>query len=368
MKEKLGKYIREYSVRDKGKGYPVYSVTNSKGFCQEYFGKNVASENTSNYKVVPKGCFAYNPSRINVGSVACQDKEDFVSVSPIYVIFEVSQEISQDYLMYYLKSNYCMTYIKAYARGAVRNNLKLSQLGEFEIPVPPISEQQRIVAELDLISSIIDKKKAQLIECEQLAHSIFYDMFADILNANPRFRLKDVASYCVGLTYKPSNVSENGTIVLRSSNIQDNSLDFKDIVRVDIDVPENKYVRDGDILMCARNGSARLVGKVARITKLSEKMSYGAFMTTIRSQYNDFLFHFFLSDYFRHQLTTSQTATINQITSKMLDNIKLNIPELDLQQQFAERIEAIEKQKALVQASIAEAETLFNSRMDYYFN
>ena len=81
-----------------------------------------------------------------------------------------------------------------------------------------------------------------------------------------------------------------------------------------------------------------------------------------------FLFHFFLSDFFRSQLTTSKTATINQITSRMLDNIKLNVPPLSLQQQFAEKIEAIEKQKALVQASIAETETLFNSRMDYYFN
>jgi type I restriction enzyme S subunit len=120
--------------------------------------------------------------------------------------------------------------------------------------------------------------------------------------------------------------------------------------------------------MCARNGSARLVGKVARIRNLIEKMSFGAFMTIIRSKYNDFLFYFFLSEYFRSQLTTSKTATINQITSKMLDNIKLNVPPLPLQQSFASKIEAIERQKALVQQSITETETLFNSRMDYYFD
>ncbi len=119
--------------------------------------------------------------------------------------------------------------------------------------------------------------------------------------------------------------------------------------------------------MCARNGSARLVGKVARIKDISEKMSFGAFMTIIRSEYNDFLFNYFLSDYFRCQLTTSKTATINQITSRMLDNIKTNIPPLSLQQEFAEKVEAIERQKALIQQSIDEVQTLFDSRMDYWF-
>ena len=120
--------------------------------------------------------------------------------------------------------------------------------------------------------------------------------------------------------------------------------------------------------MCARNGSARLVGKVARIKDISEKMSFGAFMTIIRSEYNDFLFNFFLSDYFRCQLTTSKTATINQITSRMLDNIKINIPPLSLQQEFADKVEAIERQKTLVQQSIAETQTLFDSRMDHWFS
>ena len=251
--------------------------------------------------------------------------------------------------------------------GTTRKRISRKNLEKIPIPVPSINEQERIVEELDLLSSIIEKKKAQLKEYDQLAQSIFYSMFGDQLEANSTNYLKDVASYYIGLTYKPTDVSEEGTIVLRSSNIQNNILDYNDIVRVNLNVGENKTVKDGDILMCARNGSARLVGKVARIRNINEKMSFGAFMTIIRSNYNDFLFHFFLSDFFRSQLTTSKTATINQITSRMLDNIKLNVPPLSLQQEFAEKIEAIEKQKALVQASIAETETLFNSRMDYYF-
>ncbi len=246
-------------------------------------------------------------------------------------------------------------------------HLSAKKINQINIPVPPIAEQERIVAELDLLQGIIEKKKEQLKAYDQLAQSIFYTMFGDILNASPTLSLKDIASYIIGLTYKPSDVCETGTIVLRSSNIQNNLLDFKDIVRVNVDIKDNKYVQDGDILMCARNGSAKLVGKVARIKNLSEKTSFGAFMTIIRSDYNDYLFHFFLSDYFRSQLTTSKTATINQITSRMLDNIKLNVPPLSLQEEFAEKVEAIERQKALVQQSIDETQTMFDYTMDKYF-
>ena len=70
MKVRLGDYIQEYLVRNKAEeDIPVYSVTNTHGFCRDYFGKEVASKDRSTYKIVPMGAFAYNPSRINVGSV-----------------------------------------------------------------------------------------------------------------------------------------------------------------------------------------------------------------------------------------------------------------------------------------------------------
>ena len=92
----------------------------------------------------------------------------------------------------------------------------------------------------------------------------------------------EIAEYYNGLTYKPEMVVEDksGTIVLRSSNIQDSKLDFNDIVRVNIQAKEKNIVRKNDILMCSRNGSAKLVGKTAIINK-TEKMYFGAFMMLI---------------------------------------------------------------------------------------
>ena len=82
---KLGSLISEYSVRNKAdENIPVYSVTNEQGFCTGYFSKEVASQDRTTYKIVPRGCFAYNPSRINVGSVDVQECEDRVIVSPLW--------------------------------------------------------------------------------------------------------------------------------------------------------------------------------------------------------------------------------------------------------------------------------------------
>ena len=274
-------------------------------------------------------------------------------------ILQPTDDIKAKFLYYYLK------WFDVPSLGYSRH-YKL--LKECLVPVPPLQVQKQICSLLDKLSRVIEAKKEQLKELDNLAQAIFYDMFGDTLESAPTKCLKDVAEYYIGLTYSPKDVADNGTVVLRSSNIQGNVLDFEDTVRVNMAISDKKIVQDGDILMCARNGSARLVGKVARIKNLSEKMSFGAFMTIIRSPYNDFLFQFFLSHYFRNQLITSKTATINQITTKMLDGIKLNVPSPEQQQSFAEKVEAIERQKELINQSIREVQTLFDSRMDYWFS
>ena len=257
-----------------------------------------------------------------------------------------------------------------YGKGVTIKHLVKSTLVSIPVPVPPIVEQQRIVSELDLLTGIIDKKNAQLRDLDALAQSIFYEMFGDpITNEKgwPVRFLEEIASSQIGLTYKPENVSETGTIVLRSSNIQNSIIDLNEIVRVNCDIKEKQFVREGDILMCSRNGSFRLVGKVAKIQNLPERMSYGAFMTTIRSDYNDYLFGFFKTPAFRAQLGLAKTATINQITVKMLNAIQLPVPPKDIQSSFAERIAHITSQQNAIIESLKGIQHLFNSRMSLYF-
>lgn len=278
--------------------------------------------------------------------------------------------ISRRYLFYFLKTE--GKNILESAFGVAQPNVSTSKLTELYIPVPTQNVQERIVAELDKINETIEDCRELLRNLDALAQSLFNDYFGDPA-INPKgWQTKSLDEICeaisTGITYKPDNVADFGTIVLRSSNIQNSSLVLDDIVRIDMPLKPSQYVQKNDILMCSRNGSARLVGKVALIPELKEKMSWGAFMTIIRSNYYHFLFQYFRLPAFREQLTKTKTTTVNQITIGMLKKIHLPVPPLSLQKKFAERIEQIEAQKKIVESTIAELQTLLDSRMDYWFN
>lgn len=168
----LGNYITPYSVKNKNnEDIPVYSVTNSEGFCRDYFSKEVASKDKTTYKIVPKGCFAYNPSRINVGSIDWQRKEDRVIVSPLYNVFTISEELDAQFLYYYLKSDMSLHYIKELASGSVRDNLKLETLMKFPIPELPLTEQKKISSILDNLTEAVSLANMCLQKLDQLVKS-----------------------------------------------------------------------------------------------------------------------------------------------------------------------------------------------------
>ena len=177
------------------------------------------------------------------------------------------------------------------------------------------------------------------------------ELFGDPTINTKKYPLKllpEIAEYWNGLTYKPDDVADKGTIVLRSSNIQNMTLDFEDIVRVNCKIGEKKYVHENDILMCSRNGSARLVGKVALIKNIEEPMSFGAFMLIIRSAYYPYLMTYFQMPAFRAQIVTGATTTINQITGRMLDNVKLPVPDMYVVNQFADFVNQVNKSKLVI--------------------
>jgi type I restriction enzyme S subunit len=149
-------------------------------------------------------------------------------------------------------------------------------------------------------------------------------------------RLGELGYTNVGLTYKPSDISEDGVPVLRSSNIQDGELSLLDLVRVKTDYALKDIIKEGDLLICARNGSRRLVGKCAIIGKLDELMVFGAFMAIFRSRLNPFIKLFLESPQFRSRLDGVETTTINQITQGSLKATEIPLPPLAEQKAIIE--------------------------------
>ena len=155
-------------------------------------------------------------------------------------------------------------------------------------------------------------------------------------------RMRDISNSYIGLTYKPTDISDNGIIVLRSSNIQQGKLSLADIVRVKVEISDKLLVQNGDILICARNGSKKLVGKSAIINGIKEPMTFGAFMAICKTSIHKYVYLFLQSDLFFSQLReVSGTTTINQLTQNKFNSFLIPIPPIGEQMRIIKKIEQL---------------------------
>ena len=166
--------------------------------------------------------------------------------------------------------------------------------------------------------------------------------------------LGDICESFIGLTYKPKEVSTDGILVLRSSNIQDGVLDLQDQVRVNSDISEHLFVKEGDVLVCVRNGSKRLLGKSAYINNLPEPMTFGAFMAICRGNMGKWIYLLMQTQQYYQQLAKiTATISIKQLTQKTLLALKIPVPSLEEQERIIKEIEIYET--AIAEAKIVMA-------------
>ncbi len=282
------------------------------------------------------------------------------------------QDLFLLFLSYFLNSNTIKRQIEKDKVGVAQFNLSLGQIKDFIIPIPSIAEQQHIVSELDLLSSIIEKKKAQLKEYDQLAQSIFYDMFGDPVTNEKGWEVKKLGEVCEttsgGTPSKSHPEYYEGGIIpwLRSGEV---SQGF--IYNTEFCITEEGLRCSSAKMIPVDSVAIAMYGAtVGQVGIIKSPMCTNQAICSILP--NDifipiFLYHFLLSkksDFLKVAVGGAQ-PNISQTVIKQTD---IGIPPLSLQQSFASKIESIERQKALIQQSITEAETLFNSRMDYYFN
>lgn len=244
------------------------------------------------------------------------------------VIHPKSNELSKDFLTFLLKAidySHIIT-------GTAQPQITRTSLSAVQLPIPTPTAQQQIVSFLDAQFAKIDAIKANAEKQLQEAKALFQNALKDLLDSKEgweHLKLNEIAEYYNGLTYKPSDVAKSGTLVLRSSNIQNNHLYLEDNVFVSINVSDKLRVHKGDIIMCSRNGSKSLIGKVALIPKEYENFTFGTFMMIIKSNINSFLYFYFLSDNFKRQIWKGEANMINQITRYMLDEVVVDFPKDD---------------------------------------
>ena len=355
MKVRLGDYIQEYSVKNKDdENISVYSVTNTKGFCKDYFGKEVASKDKTTYKIVPYGYFAYNPSRINVGSVDWQRKEKKVIVSPLYNVFSVSPNLERQYLYYYLKSDFVLQRIKAVATGSVRDNLKLSMLYEFPIELPKLENQRKIVKILDKVSDVVEKKEQELEQLETLVKSRFAEMFGDPIQNPYNWSIKSLLEmgYCKnGMNFHTGD-SGIELYCLGVGDFKDYSIidgtDQLSKISLNEMPPEESMLQNGDIVFVRSNGNKDLVGRCVLVYPHDVQTTYSGFCIryrlTSREVNKNYLLCVLKTDSMRKQMT-GRGANIQNLNQKTLATLNIPIPPIELQNQFADFVVSTDKSK-----------------------
>ena len=306
----------------------------------------------------------------SIGNYALMEEEPNFAIKNVALFKFNNDQVFNKFFYHLLNSSSVKKQIENQQKGGTQKFVSLSILRNLEIPLPPLATQKKIAAILDAADAYRQKTKTLIDKYDQLAQSLFLDMFGDPYHNPKQWKwttIKKITKIVKGITYSPEQVDNSGIIVLRSSNVQKGILDLKDLVRINKNVDEKFWVQRNDILMCNRNGSPKLVGKVAKIPEIVDNMTFGTFMTIVRSSYYEYLYSFFQTNAFRLQIKMQTTVAINQISIPLLENVKVPFPPIALQNQFAERIQLIEAQKQQAQASLQKAEDLFNSLLQRAF-
>ena len=303
-----------------------------------------------------------------------------------------------------------------YSKNSTNDNISMDTIKGFLFPLPPLSEQGRIVKKIEELEPFIEEYGKTEVELtalnsnfpEQIKKSILqYAIQGKLVEQDPNdepasvllekikaekqelikqgkikkdkqesyiykgadnrhyekigletkditeeipFEIPESWSWCrlgsigdtnIGLTYKPTDVSEKGIPVLRSNNIQDSKINYSQLIYVNCDVPQRAMLKKGDILICARNGSRSLVGKSAIVRE--DGMAFGAFMAKFSSICNPYVQIYISSPLFRAKLDSVKTETINQITQDNLKQTMIPLPPLSEQQRIVEKVEKLNK-------------------------
>jgi type I restriction enzyme S subunit len=372
----LGKHVRQVSQRNRVEAdVEVFSVTNSEGFTRstDYFSKEVFSKDVSNYKIVRPGQFAYNPSRINVGSIDYLRHDNTVLVSPLYIVFEAGKDLHTDYLLRYLKSGWGNAQIRANTEGTVRDSLKFKGLESINLPLPPFDDQIRIAHLLGKVEGLIAQRKQHLQQLDDLLKSVFLDMFGDPARNEKGWNTGLVIDFCdvkggKRIPKGESLVNENtGFPYIKAGNIKNGEVTLNDLEYVTPDVRKliSRYtVDEGDVCITVVGANIGDVGIVptslhqASLTENANKL----LIKDKRRLNNHYLAHYLMSGYVQQQIASSiRAAGVPKLAIFRIEQMLLLVPPIEEQTKFEKTKTLIKTLAFRYQQSLADLEALYGA-------
>jgi type I restriction enzyme, S subunit len=357
----------------------IYSVTNQRGFIPalETFGKQVFSEDTSNYKIVKQNDLAFNPSRINVGSVAlCPDKNGG-AVSPMYTIVRCREGLLPDYLLYFLRSPIGLAEINHRTEGSVRFHLKFADLQRIPIYLPSVSEQKRIMRILDEANELRRRRAQADRRTSDLNSAFFNEMFGDPTNNYPILKLAECAEVVSGVAKgRKFNGREPVVVVpyLRVANVQAGYLDLTEIKTIEA-LPseiEELALKKGDVLL-TEGGDFDKLGRGAMLEHDIPRCIHQNHVFRVRVNPSTLVPLFFSKFLLTPQAKSyflrcaKKTTNLASINMTQLRNLTLPVPPLSLQQEFAARIAEVRTLEESQAASRRQLDSFFDSLLHRAF-
>lgn len=296
-----------------------------------------------------------------------------VAVSAHAAVFK--HNLNPKYIVYYLKSQSFYIEKSKYARGFKVMEIKPTDIAKIPIPIPPKSTQLAIVSELDKINELIRLKKEKLKDFDNLAQSLFYEMFGDPVENEKGWEVKklgEIGEVKTGNTPSRSNdnfYNEKFIEWIKTDNIRNEQMNPTTAAEyLSKEGAEcGRIAGKGSILVACIAGSLSSIGKCCITTK---NVAFNQQINAI-TPYGDFCNSIYLYELIRNSskyIQQNATTGMKHILSKSIfEKLKFPLPPLSLQRLFAQRIEQIEREKSEVQKSIQDFETLLASRMQYWF-
>ena len=382
MRAKLEDFLQEVCEKTiTNNQYPVLTSSKSGLFLQsDYFNKQVASKDNTGYKIIRRGQFTYR-AMSDTGEFFPNMLEcaDVGIVSPAYPVFEIikQDQIVPEYLKYYFKSNRFQNSISTFAQGSTRTSVKFGKLKKVSIELPEIKKQYQIIQTLDLLRTIINNRKKEVLELDELIRARFVEMFGNPATPGDKFKtckLGEVADVKSSHRVFTTEFVDEGVPFYRGTEIgvlasgqrpeDPYRISMEHYLKIASD--DSKPIR-GDLLLpsICNKGQVWMVDtdepfyyKDGRVLCISPNRSvfdprYLQLYMKMRTE----------AEYPK----LGSGSTFAEFKIFQLKKLEIDIPPMDLQNQFADFVAQIDKSKATVQKALDETQLLFDSLMQKYF-